>query len=290
MNYPVSTSVHFRFDTDYKVPLNDQISRIIDGGFKYLDFNFLDWNADRRSPFVGPDWESWIDGAGELAAKRGVKFNQAHAPVYNGLRYEGCTQEDIHEFQLRAIRACAKLGISWMVYHAIYHDNTDDFSINHETFDPLLEEARRCGVGMAFENTWVTLQQYRLWRTEDLIELADSYNDPLVGICWDTGHCNVYGGIPELRKYTDQYNEIMKLGKRLKALHIDDNNGYVDDHIAPYDGVIDWNSVMRALRDAGYEHSFTFEAHNAVRRVPECLADERIAYMKRLGDTLVALV
>ena len=288
MSYPVSTSIHFRFDQEYKVSLNDQIAQTIRGGFTCLDFNFLDWNADLRSPVVGPDWEHWIDDAGELAAKMGAKFNQAHAPVYNGLRFPGCTQEDIHEFQLRAIRSCAKLGIPWMVYHAIYTSDPNWMKINHEIFEPLLEEARKYGVGMAFENTWVVHQNIPLWQTEALIELADSYNDPYVGICWDTGHCNMCGGKPELRKYTDQYKEITKLGKRLKALHIDDNNGCIDDHIAPFDGIINWDDVMRALRDIGYEHSFTFEAHNAARRVPESLADERIAYMKRLGDTLVA--
>jgi len=150
MSYPVSTSIHFRFDREYKVSLHDQIERIIRCGFTCLDFNFLDWNADLRSPFVGPDWERWIDDAGELAAKMGAKFNQAHAPVYNGLRFPGCTQEDIHEFQLRAIRSCAKLGIPWMVYHAIYTDDPNWMRINHEIFEPLLEEARKYGVGMAF--------------------------------------------------------------------------------------------------------------------------------------------
>jgi len=288
MNYPVSTSIHFRFDFDYKVSLNEQIAQIIRGGFTYLDFNFLDWNADRRSPFVGPDWESWIDSAGELAAKMGAKFNQAHAPVYNGLRFPGCTQEDIFEFQLRAIRSCAKLGIPWMVYHVIEENHPDWIAHNHEYFAPLMEEAKKYGVGMAFENTWVARQNVPLWQTEALIEFCDSWKDPNAGICWDTGHCNMTGGKPELRKYTNQYTEITKLGKRLKALHIDDNNGFMDDHIAPFDGIINWDDVMRALRDVGYEHSFTFEAHNAVRRLPESLADEKIAYMKRLGDTLVS--
>ena len=75
MRYPVSTSIHFRFDQEYKVSLNDQIAQTIRVGFTCLDFNFLDWNADLRSPFVGPDWEHWIDDAGELAAKMGAKFN-----------------------------------------------------------------------------------------------------------------------------------------------------------------------------------------------------------------------
>ena len=288
MNYPVSTSIHLRFDKTYSVPVNDQIERIIKGGFQYLDFDFLDWNADLRSPFITDDWERWVTSAGELAAKHGVQFNQAHAAVYNGLRYPGMTDADVTEQIVRSIKGCAMLGIPWMVFHAIYTADPNWMEINHGIFDPLLEVAQKYNVGMAFENTWPILENVPLAKTEALIELVDSFHDPLVGICWDTGHGNIHGGKEHLKQYTDQYKEITKLGKRLKALHIDDNNGYVDDHIAPFEGVINWNDVMRALRDIGYEHSFTFEAHNATRRVPESLADQKIAYLKRLGDTLVA--
>lgn len=287
MSYPVSTSVHFRFDENYQVPLEKEIERIIRCGFRFLDFNFLDWNSDRRSPFTGEHWESWITGCGETAAKNGAVFNQAHAPCHDGMRYDGMTDADFFELQVRAIKGCAMLGIPWMVYHPIYTDSPDWMRINHEIFDPLAEVSRKYGVGMALENTWISRQNVPLWRTENLIALADSFADPIVGICWDVGHCNMTAGRDDLKEYTDQYRELTKVGKRLKALHIHDNSGCRDDHIAPFDGNIDWDSVMRALRDIGYEHSFTYEAHNAVRRIPEGLVDERIAYLHRLGETMV---
>lgn len=93
--------------------------------------------------------------------------------------------------------------------------------------------------------------------------------------------------LPELKQYSNQYKEITKLGKRLKALHIDDNR-MNDDYIALLDETINWEAVMRALRDIGYEHSFTFEAHNAVRRLPECMVDEKIRCIHRIGEILVS--
>jgi sugar phosphate isomerase/epimerase len=58
-------------------------------------------------------------------------------------------------------------------------------------------------------------------------------------------------------------------------------------HLMPGIGQIAWGDVIRALDDIGYEHSFTFEAHNAVRGVPEACRD---AAARLLHDVGVALV
>lgn len=292
MSYPVSTSIHFRFDKDYKVPVTHEIERIAKCGFRHLDFNFLDWHRDPRSPFLGDNWEKWIDEAGNTAAKNGADFNQAHAPV--GTDGLGADIPHLRELQLRAIKACGKLGIPWMVFHALYNNGPEFFDLNTEHFRSLLDECYKNNVGIAIENIWPVWQDCPIWKTEELIRLVDGIGDPMVGICWDTGHCNMTGNshnwrarcLPELKQYSNQYKEITKLGKRLKALHIDDNNGMDDDHVEPFEGTINWEDVMRALRDIGYEHSFTFEAHYAVRRLPECLVDEKIRYLHHLGETL----
>jgi sugar phosphate isomerase/epimerase len=93
----------------------------------------------------------------------------------------------------------------------------------------------------------------------------------------------------ELLKYNDQYSAITKIGKRLKCLHIHDNNGHDDDHIAPFDGTVSWKDVMRGLKDAGYEHSFTFEAHNSVKRLPDNCKDDKIRFLLKVGEALVAM-
>ena len=41
MAYPVSTSIHLYFDE--ALTLNEQIEKHTAAGFRYLDFNFLDW-------------------------------------------------------------------------------------------------------------------------------------------------------------------------------------------------------------------------------------------------------
>ncbi len=300
MAYPVSTSIHLFFDKEYKISINEQIKRHINAGFKYLDFNFLDWQNDDRSPFLGDNWEDWIMSAKKTAESMGAVFNQAHAPVpclrfsYDYAGLVACCK--------RAIRACDMLGIRQMVYHALVYPK--DFGLdmswldaNKKFFGELIEDAKKYNVGICIENMWSTwgLLGRDQKTTDDLLELVDSFNDDIVGVCWDTGHCNLTGNghnygmnmNPDFLEYGDQYVNIVKIGKRLKALHINDNNGLDDDHIMPYTGTINWDDVIRALDDIGYEHSFTLEAHRTANR----LADEfKDVAVKLLHDVAVSIV
>ena len=298
MAYPVSTSIHLYCDEN--LSLNEQIEKHTGAGFRYLDFNFLDWQNVKESPLLGDGWEAWIDGAGETAARRGACFNQAHAPV-PCLRFV-MDYEGLVAAIRRSIRACHTLGIPQMVYHTF---NPKAYGLsgtwhegNRAFFRSFADDAAKYGVGICVENTWPVCK-YRenpVWETDALIDFVDSIGDSdTVGICWDTGHGNLTGNghncaanaNPELLPYGNQYENITKIGKRLRALHIDDNNGLDDDHIMPGHGTIQWGDVIRALDDIGYEHSFTFEAHNAVRRVPSACKD---AAARLLHDVGVALV
>lgn len=105
------------------------------------------------------------------------------------------------------------------------------------------------------------------------IALIDELNDPLIGACWDTGHGNRpkfmnAGKDPSPESDSiDQYQNLVRLGKRLKALHVHDNNCFEDDHLIPYHGKICWDRVIAALDEIEYEQFFTFEAHNASARM-----------------------
>jgi sugar phosphate isomerase/epimerase len=113
------------------------------------------------------------------------------------------------------------------------------------------------GVGIALENMPGCHRYFSL--PEQLAELIDTLNHPLIGACWDTGH----GHITSL----DQAKSLLTLGPRLKATHIQDNDGVKDQHLLPYQGTIDWNAVARTLGRIGFAGDFTYEAHNSVRLV-----------------------
>ena len=82
----------------------------------------------------------------------------------------------------------------------------------------------------------------------------DAVNDDFFVACLDIGHAEMKGldaTAPDM---------IRALGSRLQALHLHDNDRWKDLHQIPFAGSIDWNEVVRALRDVDYKGEFTLEA------------------------------
>ena len=75
---------------------------------------------------------------------------------------------------------------------------------------------------------------------------------PSVGFCLDTGHLNLLS--IDLRDY------MPVLGKRIKALHIHDNDRRGDSHQIPFSMNIEWEPIAKALKDINYQGYLTLEA------------------------------
>jgi sugar phosphate isomerase/epimerase len=109
-------------------------------------------------------------------------------------------------------------------------------------FAPL---CRARGISLALEN--IMLPETRTGR---LAALCAEYDHGL-GICLDTGHAHVDGGL---------IYELCGAGSRLTAMHVHDNHGAGDEHLVPGGGNIDWHAARSTLRLLGTEPEwFTFE-------------------------------
>ena len=91
--------------------------------------------------------------------------------------------------------------------------------------------------------------------------LNDIAGEELFGFCFDAGHCLLTG---QNMRYS-----LNVIGKRLKVLHINDNDGHTDWHVAPYMGVGNWEAFIDGLRDIGYDGDLSFETFNVLNRYPE---------------------
>jgi len=105
-------------------------------------------------------------------------------------------------------------------------------------------------------------------------ELNEIAKERLFGFCMDTGHLNLIGA--------DQYEYITALGDRLETLHIQDNRGSDDEHIAPYMGNIIWDRFCKGLHDIGYQGNLSFETFGALNLYP---VELRESVLRLLGDT-----
>lgn len=70
-------------------------------------------------------------------------------------------------------------------------------------------------------------------------------------LCVDIGHLNLLG--------TDMTSYGPVVGSRIKALHINDNQGNADSHRAPFGGSVMWDKVIRVLREIDYAGDLSFE-------------------------------
>ena len=116
---------------------------------------------------------------------------------------------------------------------------------------------------------------------DDLLMFLDFLGHPLLGACWDTGHGHMNGA--------EQYETISKLGKRLEAVHIQDNFGEVDQHLMPLVGTLDLDEVICGLLDIGFEGTFTFEADNILRQhdLPWELKQKSVELLYEVGKYLL---
>lgn len=255
-----------RGDSPIHRDLNEVITVLHDIGYDTFDLSL----ASLEQPeFIlkGDDWEKKIDRLGNTAAKLGVTFFQSHLPfvpncsmqAYPAFQTPGY-RELFFEYTRRAYCASAMLGIKWTVLHPLTfpehnYENKASMEGNHALYDSYVELGVKRGVGTAIENM-VPPQGWKLGMIycqhyEQLIELVDSFADPMVGICWDTGHANL--------SFLDQERALRTIGSRLKVLHINDNHGMRDEHVLPYMGTVDWDALIRGLVEIGYDGALSYE-------------------------------
>ncbi len=253
----------------YAADLAENVALFEGTGFRYLDLN-LYGSMHAGSPILDDRWDRWIAEGGEAAAARGIRFCQCHAPAGN-LHGEGETFEAFMMATRRSIEACGRLGIPNVVVHQQdiggYPSAANrklNLLKNREFFASLFPVMEKTGVRVLLENGCdshapTPAQNRRVFpaTAAELLELAAFINHPLIGCCWDTGHANIQG--------VDQYQSLVELGPGLRGVHIADNYGDVDSHVAPLQGTTNMDAVMQGLLDNGYQGWFTFEASHILR-------------------------
>ncbi len=242
---------------DYFTYTNSQaeaIQYIKNAGFKYIDYNFtLDYN--QNNGVFGENYEEYIKEIADTCKNLGVTLVQAHAPMGKPFEDGGVLLNKT----LRCVDACGAWGIKNLVVHSGYSaglSKEETFNRNKEFYMPLLSRAEKYGVNILTENFNKMYDKNIYWidNAIDLLELIEFVNHPLFHAVWDTGH----GNLQEM----PQDEAIRLLGNHIKAVHIQDNNGDWDSHLAPFLGTLNLDSVINGLFEIGYNGYFTFEVGN----------------------------
>lgn len=262
--------VHDPLPRDFR----DEIRTLRKIGFNCVDFSFCEW---RQPTFVlrGDDWKEKIEGIAHTCREVGMTVGQTHTPFIKfcdpDMDPSLQTEEGkayYREMLRRSYIATQMLGCRYTVAHPLSsrrEGNTRNACIerNHAVWGPYIEQGAKLGVTTCLENMQFLMvpEAYTFCeRHEELIELVDSFHDPFVGACWDTGHANLMG-------YRDQGKPIRDLGSRLKVLHLNDNKfgNCRDEHLIPGMGDVDWPKVLEALVDIGYQGTLNYETGKVAR-------------------------
>ena len=212
----------------------DTIKAIKQAGFNGV---FVQWYDE--------DWQPSEQEQVDLCKKLGLEIEFAHLGYQNmnDIWLDNQIGEDLANRYIKNLDECKKNNIKMVVIHLqSKFEAPSPNEIGLERFKKVITHAEQLGIKIAFENT--KIQGY-------LEYILDNVNSDYVGICLDVGHwhCN----------FKDKLNW-ERFQNKIYAVHLHDNFGGRDEHLLPFDGSIDWNFVIRKLKESNYSGPITLES------------------------------
>jgi len=129
-----------------------------------------------------------------------------------------------------------------------YHEVEDEWlETAIETWTPLVKNLEGTGTTLMLENVYEETPGMTL-------KLLNGLDTEKVGFCFDTGHMNAFSE-------TNTEGWLKVLGPFLRELHLHDNDGTRDDHLAIGAGKIDFDSVFEYVEENHLSPIMTLEAH-----------------------------
>lgn len=251
-----------------KIGEEKAVELIAKAGFDAWDFSMFDmcrydWDKNlllpNSHPLAGDNYLAFARKLRQIGLDNGIVCNQSHAPFPTR-----CAA--IRSYYKRAIECTAEAGGEICIIHP---DNNKSAEENAEMYAGLLPFARDCGVKIATENMWnwddeKDESSFAACSTsEDFVKHIDVVNDDFFVACLDIGHAEMRGS------GSGAVNMIKALGHRLQALHIHDNDKWHDSHQIPFSMSIDFEPIVKALKDIDYRGYFTLEADNYLKDYTE---------------------
>lgn len=240
------------------------IEMLAKAGFDAWDFSMFemckyDWRKgkllENNHPLSGNNYLAFARRLKQIGLDNGIHCNQSHAP------FPTCCEE-IRAHYKRAIECTAEAGGKICVIHP---DNNKSPEENAEIYFELLDFAKGCDVKIATENMWnwddeTDQSCFAACATPESFNAhLDAVNDDFFVACLDIGHAEMRG------VGTNAVEMVKALGNRLQALHIHDNDKHHDSHQIPFSMDINFEPIVKALKEIYYKGYFTLECGTFLR-------------------------
>jgi sugar phosphate isomerase/epimerase len=192
-------------------------------------------------PLVGSLVESLSSGfwqeIGGALREMGLEPLSVHGPNLPTLDADvAATKHNLTHYA----RACTALGVKALVVHPTSHTHPHVCTVLPRLLERDIELALHISDELGDGPTKLALENLPTYSMRYLRELIGSLDRANIGVCFDTGHYNVRpeGAIDDV---------IKALSKRIVHLHLTDNHGLCDEHLAPGAGNFPFDELFRAL-------------------------------------------
>lgn len=206
-------------------------------------------------PLRGSHYLQFARQLRKISEDNGIRCNQSHAPF-------PIECKEIWDKIPRAIECTAEAGGEICIVHPNNRKSPEE---NAEMYFELLPFAKDCGVKIATENMWnwdntTGYSSFAACSTsESFCKHLEAVNDDFLVACLDLGHAEMQGS------GSGAVNMIHALGDKLQALHIHDNDRHHDSHQIPFSMNMDFEAIVKALKEIAYSGWFTLEADQYLR-------------------------
>ena len=277
------TSKIYRSRNGMPVDFGESLDFLKAVGFEEIDYGFS------ARELLQDGWKEEFERRLRLCEEKQIRVRYAHLPYDYPKGEDGCAEwQDFLTASCRAMELAKEAGADCAAIHprsgmTKQYDAEKEYEKALLFLRPYRDYAEKIGFELALENMRGPGESKRneIFRfgteTDDIIRAADELG---VGICWDTGHGSISG--------QEQLTSIIKIGKRLKMVHLNDNHREDDIHLAPFLGTVDWTQVTDALRTVGYSGAVNLEVN--CNGLPESLRRPYAAYMGEAAQTLLEML
>jgi sugar phosphate isomerase/epimerase len=248
------------------------LDQILAAGFRKIEIFGARQHLDYHDKNQVRDVAQWF-------RDHGLALHSLHAPLYADLDWgrsggsplsiaylERRLRIDSMEEIKRAIDVAELLPFRYVIQHmglAGEEYNLTKFDAALTSLEHLRIYAKERGAEVLLENI-----PNELSTPERLTEFIHYAHLTGQKICFDTGHAHMGQGVTA---------SFEALKDRVASTHVHDNRREKDDHLMPFDGTIDWNETVKALRSRDGQLPILFELRNYG---PE------VSSLSRLGEVM----
>ncbi len=266
--------------------LEEGIRRLCRVGYEALDLSVFQQEVMDR--FMQEDWKETCDRLTEILSAHGLRFNQMHTPHPTHM-YWGT--EEWNERRLLETKRCLEVAGYLQIPYVVVHPGNFKFEPhdgflqrNLEFYRSLQPYAQAGGFKICVENMWKEnrvknkIIPHICSTATEFAWFMDQLDPRYFAACLDLGHAGLVG--------EEAADMIRALGKHLQALHVHDNDYLHDTHTLPYQGKMDWESILEALKEIGYRGDITLEAEGFLSHVPKELMEAGAVFMAKTAAYL----